>query len=80
MPLVGSGVRVEHDHATVEVAVGNEELIRFGIYEEPGRPAEVLRVVTPAIFSCVADLEQQFPLGRELQNMVVFLRASTLQI
>ena len=65
-----SGLRVEDDHSLVGVAVGDEELVRLGIHDEAGGPAEVARVVAPARHPRLADRENVLTAPRELVDQV----------
>ena len=76
MTLVRAGVRIEDDDAVVEVAVGDEQLVGLRVHEQAGRPAQVLGVVAALVLSRVADLHEELARARELQDLVVFLRAA----
>ena len=69
-------LRVEDDDAVVEVAVGHEQLVGFLVEEQARGTADVLGVVAPLVLSRVADLHQELAVARELQDLVLFLRAS----
>src|SRR5207248_8547131 len=43
--LVGSGFRIEHDHAPVTVTIGDKELVGFAIQKQPGRSPKILDVI-----------------------------------
>jgi hypothetical protein len=65
VPLVGAGLRVEHDHAVVGVAVRHEELVGVAIDGHGGRTSEVLRVLVAAGVAVLADLQQELAVARE---------------
>src|SRR5204862_5563186 len=76
VPLVSARRRVEHDDAMVEVAVSDEQLVRLAVYEQARGPAEILAIAAARILAGVPDLQDEPARARELQNLVVFLRAA----
>src|SRR5215471_9088323 len=72
MAFVDAGIGIENDDTTVEISVGDKQLVCFRIDEQSRRPTEICRVVAAAIFSSMADLQKQLPFGRELQDLVIF--------
>ena len=75
VPFVGAARRVEHDHAVIDVTVGDIQLVRGCIDDHARRRAEILRVVAPAALALMPDLHQELPLARELQNVRVLVAA-----
>ena len=55
-PLERAGVRIEHDHATVAVSVGHENLVRVLIHERLRWSPYVLRICVAAALAAAADL------------------------
>src|SRR3981081_376350 len=74
--LVRTGVRVEDDDAVVEVSIGHEQFVGLLVHEQAGRSPQVTGVVAAFVLPGTADLQEELPLRRELQNMVVFLGAA----
>ena len=72
-PLVGEGLRVEHDHAAVAVAVGVEHLVGGRAHERLRRPHRADRVLVAAAPGAPANLQEQLACRRELQQHVVRL-------
>ena len=71
--LVGAGLGIEHDDAAVAVAVGHVELVAASsVTMCAGRPSRVLLLEPPGRAG-LADLPQEFAVGRELQDLVVVL-------
>ena len=56
VPFVLAGVGVEYDYAMIPLAIGNNELIGFGIDKEFGRAFEVFDVVAALALTRLADL------------------------
>jgi hypothetical protein len=73
MTLVGTGVRIKNDNPAIGVAVGHEKLVRFRIDEHCGGLAEIFGVIAAFALSAVADLQQEFTLGGEFQNLRVVI-------
>ena len=73
MALVLAGVGVEDDDAAVAVPVGHEDLVRLGVDANVGRAAKPRRVVAPAERPRAADLHQECPVARELEDLAVAL-------
>ena len=73
-PLERAGVGVEHDHAPVAVAVGDEELVRLRVHERVRRLVEVLRVGVALALPGTADLHDELPGLRELEDLMVLVR------
>src|SRR5215471_5207605 len=76
VPLVRAGLRIKNNDAVVEVPVCYEQFIGLRVNEEAGRSSEVRGVVAAPILSRMTNLHQEFPFVRELQDLVVLLRAS----
>src|SRR5262249_44422226 len=68
-----SSVGVEHRHAAVAVAVGDERLVRLRVDEDLRHPAEVLQVVAALVVAEAAELEQELAVLGELEDMRVLL-------
>ena len=66
----------DHDDAAVSVAVGDVELIGWGIYGQVGRTAEVVRVRAAAAPAAMAELRQELALRVELEDLVILLAAN----
>jgi hypothetical protein len=73
MPLVSAGVGIEHDHAPVAVAVGDEELVGGRVHGEAGGLVDVGSVVAAATRAMLADLEQELARRRELEQIGVLV-------
>src|SRR5712691_6497043 len=71
--LVGAGPGVEDDDAVVLVPVCHEELVHRGIHRHVGGAAEMRGVAVAARHARRADLEQELPVAREFQYLVVLL-------
>ena len=71
VPLVLPGLRIEHDHALVQVAVGHERLVRLGIDFDVCRVSQELRAVAAAGLASLADLHEEPTVIREFQHEVV---------
>src|SRR6185436_13455331 len=55
-PLEGAGVRIQHDHSAIPVAVSDERLVRLAIDDHVGGLFEVLRVLVSAALIAAAEL------------------------
>ena len=73
MALVGACVRIKNDDAAIGVAVGHKKFIRFGIDEHRRGLAEIFGVIAAFTLSAVTDLQQEFALGGEFQNLRVVI-------
>jgi hypothetical protein len=71
MALVSASRRVEHDDALVLVAVGDVDLVGSAVDFYRRGPTEGGRVIAPETLPCLADLQQELPVARELQHVVV---------
>src|SRR5262249_44873547 len=71
--LVGAAVGVEHDHAMIEISVGDVDLVGLGIDLGVGRLAQASEVVAVGLVALLADLQHEFALARELQILAVLL-------
>ena len=71
MPFVFAGVGVEHDHAMVAVAIGDVQLVGLRIDESLGRQPDIFDIVAAFAVGGLADLQQEFSVLRELQDLVV---------
>ena len=69
--LNAAGVGVEHDDATVAVAVGDVQLVGLRMHEHVGRLVDALAVGVPAALVGPANLQQELPVLGELQQHVV---------
>src|SRR4029077_14263751 len=69
--LVRPGRRIEHDHALVAVAVGDVELVRYGVDLHVRGTTELRGRVAAFARARVPDLHQELALGRELDDLVV---------
>ena len=76
MPLVGAGVRIEDDHAMVDVAIGNKQLVRVVIHDHVRGAAEIRGVVAALALSLPPDLHQELSGSCELQNLCVLVAAA----
>ena len=76
MALVAARGRVEDDDAVVDVAVGDEELVRSAIDEHVCGRAEILRVVAAGTLAVPSDLQHELAGARELQDLRVLLAAA----
>ena len=75
MTLVGARRGIEYDHALVDVAVGNEQLIGLGLDVEIRRPAQVRRVVASLVHARLADRHHVLAVLRELHDVHAVARA-----
>ena len=64
-------LRVEYDDAVIAVAVGDVQLIGLGVDKHFGRSLEVFDIVAAFALAGVADLHQELPALRELEDHVV---------
>ena len=69
--LEGARVGVEHDHAPVAVAVGDEELVRRRVHERIGRALHIRRVRVSLARALLAELHQEPPLLVELHQVMI---------
>src|ERR1035437_2033490 len=76
VPLVLAGAGVEYDHATVPVAVGDVQLIGLLVDEKFSRQPEVFGVVAAFAPAGLADLHQELPVLRELEDLIVVVVAA----
>src|SRR2546430_6547841 len=67
--LVGARPGIEDDDAVVLVPVRHEELVRRGIHRDVGGAAEMRGVVVAAGRVRLADLQQELPVPRELEEL-----------
>src|SRR4029453_8270570 len=77
MALVLAGLGVEHDHAVIDVAVGDVQFVGVAIDDHVRRRAEVIRVVAAAALPLTADLHQELALAREREDLRIFLAAGS---
>ena len=70
-PLERERVAVEHDDAAVTVAVGHEDLVVGRVHGEIGRPAHVGGVGAALAHAGLAELLEELPLLRELQDLMI---------
>src|SRR5262245_43671782 len=68
--LERTGLGVEHDDATVAVAVGDHRLVRLLDDLNVGRLVEVGRVLVPLALVALPDLLHELALARELEQHV----------
>ena len=73
MALVGAAVGVEHDHAMIEVSVGDVDLVGLGVDFGVGRLAQAGHVIAVGLIALLADLQHEFAVARELQILPVLL-------
>src|ERR1700722_11446459 len=71
VPFIFPGVCVEDNHTMIAVAIGDVELVGLRIDKRLGGQPQVFRIVAPFAARRLADLHQEFPVLRELQNHVV---------
>ena len=71
MPLVCPGVGVEDDDTPVSVPIGDKHFVGLRIDDDHRRSAHVLRVVAVDSHAGMADLQQEFPILGELQDLAV---------
>jgi hypothetical protein len=57
VPQVLAGSGVVHHHALVDVAVGDEDLVRLRLHVEVGRAAQVIGIVAALVHARLADGE-----------------------
>src|SRR5262245_38353356 len=74
MAFVLTGIGVEDDDTAVAVAVGNVELVGFGIDKHLRRTFEVRDIVAALALAGLADLHEKFSLLGEFQDLVVVKR------
>jgi len=67
-----AGIGVEHGHALVAVAVGDVGFVRFRIDPDLRHPAEIIRIVAAFVPAETADLQQEFSVLGEFQDVGVF--------
>jgi len=71
MPFVSAGVRVENDHPPIQVAIRDEDLVGLLIYRDGCGLTQSRRVVAAAGFPLLANLQQELPVVRKLQDLAV---------
>ena len=71
MALVRARIGIEDRDATVDVTVGDEHLVSLRIVGRLGGRGEVLRIVAPVALSGMANLEEEFAILVELQDLRV---------
>ena len=71
--LVGAGLRIEHHHAAVGVAVGGVDLLGGDIDRDIGRRAQPLGRVAVGLVDRLADLQHEFAVHGELEQLAVGL-------
>src|SRR5439155_10136531 len=76
MTLVSAGGGIKDDDTVVEVSVGHKQLIGLPVHEQAGGPAQVLDIVAATVLARMADLQEEFSLVCELQDLVVLFRVS----
>src|SRR5438270_6693453 len=69
--FVFAGFGVKDNYAVVAVAVGNVELVGFGIDECLGRQPQVVGVVAAFTAARFADLHQEFSILRKFKHHIV---------
>ena len=69
--LVRARIGIEDGDAPVDVTVGDEHLVRLGVVSRLRRRGEVLRIVAPVALSEMANLEEEFSVLVELQDLRV---------
>lgn len=76
VPLVSAGVGIENDDATVAVAIRDEDFVGLRIDTNAGGSFQILGVVATTGFPVMADLQNEFPALRELEDVGVFVGVS----
>ena len=78
MALVGAGLRVEHDHAPIAVAVRDEDFVGPIVGEHVRRTIEPRGVTRTRALAAVvlADLVDEFSIRREVQDLVAIVVAA----
>ena len=71
MALVLSRIGIEDRHASVDVTVRHEHLVRLRVVGRLGGRGEVLRIVAPVTLAEMADLEEEFAVPVELQDLSI---------
>src|SRR5207237_576599 len=66
-----AGLGVEHDHATIAIAVGNEHLVGLRIHGDARGPAQMLGAVAVSGDAALADLEQELSVPGEFEDLPV---------
>src|SRR5882762_3770179 len=69
--LVRARFRIEHDDAFVAVAVGNEDFVGLAIHVDVRRSPKARRIRVALLLGGMTDLHYEFPVPRELQNLIV---------
>ena len=72
--LEGAGLGIDHPDAPVAISVGDERFVRLRVDEHFRGLVRVLRVLVAAADVAAANLLDELPRGRELQDHVVVAR------
>src|SRR5438552_815399 len=78
-PLECAAVRVEYSNAMIAVSIRDEEFVSLRIYPLVGRPVEILRIRVTLALIALPDLQHQFSVLRELQQLIVRNRLESRQ-
>src|SRR3974390_2368505 len=73
MAFVGTGVRVEYDHAMIVISVGYIDFVGVGVDFCIGRTAKTADVGAVGLRSQLPDLQDKFAVARELQILSVIV-------
>ncbi len=71
MALVLAGIRIEHNHTMIAVAVGDVHLIRLLVDKRLGRQPQIFDVVAALAMARFADLHQELAVLRKFQHLIV---------
>ena len=72
--FIRAGVGIENNDSMVTVTIGDERLVGFRIHGDRRSPEQPARIATVARTTSAADLHEEFPLTRELQDHAVGLK------
>src|ERR1041384_3067566 len=70
-PFERAGIGIKHDHAAVDISVGNEYFVRLGIHKRVGWAVQILSISVAFALAAMADLQQKFPIPSELKHLIV---------
>src|ERR1051326_425302 len=70
-PFERAGIRVKHDHAAIDISVGNEYLVRLGIHKRVGWAVQILSISVALALAAMSDLQQKFSIPCELKLLIV---------
>ena len=61
----------------IQISIGDVGFVVLGVHENLGYPTKMLRIVATGVAALASDLQQEFPVTGELQQMGIGTTIST---